>query len=436
MRSIMMQRFRWFPVMAVLLLLGASPALAAIQGVTGTTFNLTAKADHISTPDGGSIHMWGYALNNGRMQYPGPTLILNQGDTISITLTNNLPPGAGNVSILAPGQSGGTATGGVQGLITREAPPGGSVTYNFVAAEPGTYAYYSGTRPELQVEMGLIGTIIVRPAGFNEASNKTAYGHPETRYDDEFLFLLSEMDPNIHELVEAGLMNMVDNTKYFPVYWFINGRAAPDTMLDANVSFLPTQPYNCLPMTRPGGRLLMRIVNASRDLHPYHTHGNHHKVIAFDGRLLESAPGAGPDLAVADFTTSVPPGGTADGVFQWYAKAGWDIYGTDNGHDCVDGNGDDLDDSTYEYCPDHGKPFPVDLPHKNDTTFGAFWGGGPFLGTAEPLPPGEGGFNPNGAYFFMWHSHSEKELTNFDIFPGGMLTMMFVEPPSPPLINP
>ena len=29
----------------------------------------------------------------------------------------------------------------------------------------------------------------------------------------------------------------------------------------------------------------------------------------------------------------------------------------------------------------------------------------------------------------MWHSHSEKELANFDIFPGGMMSMMVVEPP-------
>ena len=29
----------------------------------------------------------------------------------------------------------------------------------------------------------------------------------------------------------------------------------------------------------------------------------------------------------------------------------------------------------------------------------------------------------------MWHSHNEKEITNYDIFPGGMMTMLVVEPP-------
>jgi hypothetical protein len=29
----------------------------------------------------------------------------------------------------------------------------------------------------------------------------------------------------------------------------------------------------------------------------------------------------------------------------------------------------------------------------------------------------------------MWHSHTEKELTNNDIYPGGILTMMIIEAP-------
>ncbi len=55
------------------------------------------------------------------------------------------------------------------------------------------------------------------------------------------------------------------------------------------------------------------------------------------------------------------------------------------------------------------------------------------MGDLGNLPPGEGGLNPYGGYFFMWHSHTEKELTNYDIFPGGMLSMMVVEPPGTPI---
>ena len=79
------------------------------------------------------------------------------------------------------------------------------------------------------------------------------------------------------------------------------------------------------------------------------------------------------------------------------------------------------------------KQFPVILPEQQNLAFGGWWSGSPFMGAGGALPPGEGGLNPNAGYFFMWHSHAEKELTNFDIFPGGMISMMVVEPPGTPI---
>jgi FtsP/CotA-like multicopper oxidase with cupredoxin domain len=427
-------------LLVTLLLLFAADAYAMIHGVhvmSGMPVNLTAKADHLSTGDGNSVYFWGYGLNGGRAQYPGPTLVMNEGDTLIINLTNNLPAGAGNVSIIFPGHEV-TASGGVAGLLTREAEPGGSVSYSLTATNPGTYLYQSGTSPELQVEMGLIGAIIVRPAmGMN-----FAYNDPASAFDHEYLFLLSEMDQRIHELVKfygAAALETTDYlSDYFPVYWFINGRNAPDTMLMAGVSWLPTQPYDCMPRMRPGEKLLMRVIDAGRDLHPFHQHGNHARVIAKDGRLLESLPGAGPDLSYEVFTIQAVPGETVDAIFEWTGKGlGWDIYGDPSdpafAHTCVDGNGDDLDDVTAEYCPDHGKPFPVIIPENGDLTFGGFYSGSPFLGVLGSLPPGEGGLNPNAGFVYMWHSHTEKEMVNFDIFPGGMMTMLIIEPPGVPI---
>src|SRR3990170_3642413 len=151
---------------AILLLLVAN-AFAMINGInvtSGTPVNLTAKEDHISTADGGSVYLWGYANGADRAQYPGPVLIADEGATVVINLTNSLPPAAGNVSILFPGQQV-TATGGVAGLLTREASSGGgTVSYQFTASAPGTYLYRSGTNPEIQAEMGLIGALIIRPS--------------------------------------------------------------------------------------------------------------------------------------------------------------------------------------------------------------------------------------------------------------------------------
>jgi manganese oxidase len=428
-------------LLAGMMLLCATTLLHAhgIPGVTGTVFNFTAKSDYISTPDGNSIHMWGFALNNGRMQYPGPTLTVNEGDSITINLNNRLSV---PVSIVFPGQSGVTASGGVPGLLTNEAPPDNgftTVTYTFVASKPGTYTYYSGTRTELQVEMGLVGAIIVRPSLMDPMHH--AYNHMDSMFDHEYLFLLTEIDPVIHELVASGRMNDIDNTTYWPVYWLINGRAAPDTMGMDNDPLLPTQPYSCMPMMHPGDKVLMRMIGAGRAMHPFHTHGNHHRVIARDGRLLESAPGSGSDLSELAFTTTVIPGSTADAIYTWTGeKLGWDMYGhTDptntgkTGAACVSA-GVPLEPN--EYLPDHCKSFPVILPTNQDLTFGLWYSGSPFLGSLGTLPPGEGGYNPNGGFFFMWHSHNEKEITNNNIFPGGLLTMIVIEHPSVIFMNP
>jgi manganese oxidase len=361
------------------------------------------------------------------MQYPGPTLIVNQGDTVTIHLRNELPV---PVSIVFPGQQGVTAAGGSPGLLTAEAPADNGATvvsYTFTASHAGTYHYHSGTQPALQAEMGLVGALIVRPANVADPLHQ-AYAHPGTAFAREHLFMLTEIDPKIHQQVDAlagaGLPIDVDTSVYQPVLWFINGRNAPDTMLEAGVPWLPTQPYNSMPRMHPGEKLLMRVIGGGRDLHPFHTHGNNFWIVARDGRVLESAPGAGPDLAVSDFTLRTVPGETYDAIFEWTGKGlGWDVYGHAPGEPL----------QPNEYAPDHGKPIPVVLPNLQDITIGPHYSGSPYLGRFGTLPPGSVVLNENAGYFHMWHSHNEREIVNNDIFPGGMMTMLIIEPANVPI---
>jgi hypothetical protein len=419
------------------------------------TFALTAKHDFISTSDGNSHYAWGYAHPALPMQYPGPTLIVNQGETVNITLSNALPV---RVSMVFPGQEGVTVSGGVSGTLTNEAravTPGELVagvavvgpTYSFVASRPGTYAYHSGTNADLQIEMGLVGTVIVRPTGYAVGTRdshpaRKAYQQPGTDYDRENLFILSEMDPAVHWTVYGQVMSgspvQVDTTDIRPSIWFINGRNAPDTLLDEFVYWLPSQPYNALPRMHPGERLLMRVVNAGRDLHPFHHHGNHATPIARDARVLSSDPNnlaLAPELTSPDFTVRAVPGQTMDLVFDWTGKGiGWDIYGTtaDNPHACTPDaagyHGIATDKNYREWCADHNKPIPVIVAGQLDLSYGESFAGSPFLGLTGSLPQGHPGLNSTGGYFHMWHSHNEKEVTTDDIFPGGMMTMLIIEP--------
>jgi len=429
---------RWFSaVAAALVLMAPVMAPAAIIGEEQPAggYNLVARPGRVSVGDGESVYAWGYAKNAGsEMQLPGPTLIVTKGDVVTVTLTNSLPAAAGNVSIVFPGHTLSSTAGGVPGLLTQEAVPGGSVTYTFTASEPGTYHYHSGTRPDLQVEMGLYGAIVVRPDATQVtdaacATGLPAYGHPGTCYDRENLFLLSEIDIDVHRAAEAqaGGAGPIDvgNGPFAPEYWMINGRTAPDTMAAAGTSLLPTQPYNAVPRMHPGERLLLRVVGAGRDMHPFHTHGNHVQVLARDGRLLlshtDATKLAGPML----FTIPSLPGQTVDAIFEWTGKdLGWDIYGHAPG-DALEPN---------EYAPDHGRPIPVQLPDLSVLAFGGFWSGSPYLGVLGSLPPGEGGLNPNAGFTYMWHSHTERELVNNDVFPGGLMTMLVIEARLPGLV--
>ncbi|MGZ5198628.1 MAG: multicopper oxidase domain-containing protein [Telluria sp.] len=440
--------------LAAVLCLCAAATEARVDGIAGSgdgstasprTFNLVALDASIATGDGNSVYAWGYAdAATGVMQYPGPTLIVNQGDTVVVNLANGLPPTNLPVSIVFPGQQGvvasctSTGAGCADGLLTKEIVRGSTASYRFVASQPGTYYYHSGSNPSMQVDMGLVGAIVVRPTGFDaaNAAARKAYGQPGTNYDREFMLLLTEMDAAMHDAVyaqvQAGQAPSVDTSGFFATLWFINGRNAPDTLLDAGVPWLPNQPYNAAPIMHPGERVLVREINAGRDLHPFHHHGAHMLPLARDGRVLESAPGVGPDLSSPDFTIRTIPGQTMDLVFEWTGKdLGWDIYGTSDNHTCVpDASGFS---PTHEWCADHGKPFPVIQPNQQDVTYGEYYSGTPFLGQFGVLPQGHPGLNEQGGYFHIWHSHSEKEITNNNVFPGGMKTFLIIQAPSVPI---
>lgn len=436
-------------ILGLLVLFGAAaPVAAKVSGITGSgdgsagsprSFALVAKDAQLVTGDANTVYAWGYAdASTGVMQYPGPVLIVNQNDHVQVTLTNALPS-AQPVSLLFPGQQGVTATCVSQcsdGLLTKQIAPGGQVRYSFVASQPGTYRYHSGTNPSLQVDMGLVGALIVRPAGFDPANAATrkAYNQPGTEYDREFLFMLTEMDAEMHDAVfsqvQAGRPVQVDTSAFYATLWFINGRNSPDTLIGDNVPWLPNQPYAAAPIMHPGERILIREIAGGRDLHPFHHHGAHMLPIARDGRVIESASGVGPDLSSADFTIRSIPGQTVDLIFEWTGKnIGWDVYGTNNAHACNEDPVTHEDPATHEWCPDHGKPFPVVLPNQQDVQFGEYYSGSPYLGQFGVLPQGHPGLNENGGYFHIWHSHNEKEITTNNVFPGGMKTFLIIEAP-------
>ena len=390
-----------------------------IACTTGTspspTFTLTAKTGYINLPDGNTAFMWGYAPGGGGFQHPGPVLCVNQGDTVTVILNNTL---GDDVSIVFPGQEGVLANGApaqpqfngaTLTSLTNVAPKnGGSVTYSFVASNPGTFIYESGTDPEKQVHMGLFGALIVRPTlGATYANNR-----PDSQFTpgEEFMVLLSEIDPIQHQAVEAGLNFNMNN--YHPRYWLINGRGFPDSIADNYAEFLPAQPYGSLARihpfnANPGAGLayhpypgLARYINVGSEDFPFHPHGNNGSVIARDGHPLQSV--SGQDLSFEKFSLNVGPGQTWDVLFKWY------------------------DAEQYDSA---ANPVPVTVPEVAAQSFGPFYSGSPYLGQLGTLPPGATTNNQCGEYYIIAHNHALFQITSWGVNMTGPITYMRVDPP-------
>jgi hypothetical protein len=389
-------------------LLGATTAGAATTGLictNGPNFNLTTTTGSVDTPEGNTVYMWSYSAVGQPFQTPGPVLCVTEGQTVSITLNNTLGV---PTSIVFPGQDNVHSSGGTgSGLLATEAASGGSVTYTFTASRPGTYLYESGSDPQVQVDMGLFGAIVVRPA----LGASYAYNDARTKFDPtrEYLSLLSEIDPLLHHDIEVNGPTALtfDMLNFWPRYFAVNGREFPDTIEPNNSPLTPGEPFGSLIRVKPYDAVknpdpaLVRMLNVGELNHPYHPHGNHFKLIAQDGGLLTT--GTAGDASTEHFGDDIASGQTRDFLFKW-----------------TDADG---------FAPTN--PVPVTLPSYQNLTFKdaqTWYSGSPYLGYKGTLPSGTTSFNVCGEQYFPAHSHALNEFVNFDVPFGGMATLIRLDP--------
>jgi FtsP/CotA-like multicopper oxidase with cupredoxin domain len=415
---------------------GGGPVTAAHQpmpayGMVCTTnptatFTLTAREGTISTPDGNVIYMWGYSAGDDPFQHPSPVLCVNEGDTVTIVLQNTL---SHDVSIVFPGQEDVLANGlpsqpqfdgggNLSSFAPVAAANGGSMTYSFVANKPGSYLYQSGTESAVQVNMGLFGALVVRPASnplwaYNEIVNGPE-GPLTTEFtpNEEFIILLSEIDPILHMAVEQGQPYNMNN--YRSRYWLINGRSFPDTIAPNGADWLPEQPYSAMlyihPLNDDPGAgeayhpnpALIRYLSVGTDIYPHHPHGNHGRVIAHDGNALVTP--SGEDMSHEEFTLLIGPGQTYDVLFDWHDPEGW--HPVDN-------------------------PIPVTIPQLQNLVFGTFYSGSPYLGAADLLPVGHQALNSCGEYYHISHNHALQQITAWGVVMSGHISFARIDPPLP-----
>ena len=171
---------------------------------------------------------------------PGPEIRVTEGDTVRISVANNLPQ---STAVHWHGLMVPNAQDGVPFITQAPIKPGGVYTYEFTIRDgnAGTHMYHSHYNSTEQVGKGLLGAFIVEP---REASMRPAF-------DVEYTMVLNDG----------------------PIGGFsINGK-----------SFPATEPI----VAKKGQTLMMRFINEGQMIHPMHLHGMPMKLIAEDGYLLD-----------------------------------------------------------------------------------------------------------------------------------------------------
>lgn len=217
-------------------------------------FTLTAQEFDWQLMSDVTVRAWGY---NGQM--PGPELRVREGDTVRVTLVNQLPV---PTTIHWHGVNVPNAMDGVAGLNQAPVDPGNEFVYEFVARPAGSRWYHSHTDPALQVPLGLYGPLVVEPRT------------PGPAYAREYVLVLAEWDQELTPAVAAGAASRGPGDRRLrggelgSDFFLINGRM-----------------HGAVPPIRiaTGERVLLRLLHAGAIPHPFHTHGHSFRIVATDG---------------------------------------------------------------------------------------------------------------------------------------------------------
>lgn len=219
----------------------------------------------ITQIDGTDVYFRGYSSAANTLNVPGESMIVQQGDTVQITLINTLDTDH-NFVIDGMADSGRVAAGS-------------SRTFSFTAGNPGTYMFYDNMNGNYNQLLGLHGGLAVMPIN---SSNEL---YPGSRtFVKQLFWLFHDIDPTWNDRLSRGL---TPNTAYVPRYFTVNGLGgrppgAPgsgDPTVDAMIA-----PGIALHGSI-GDRTLLRVLNAGMADQSLHVHGNHLEWLTENGKI-------------------------------------------------------------------------------------------------------------------------------------------------------
>jgi FtsP/CotA-like multicopper oxidase with cupredoxin domain len=255
--------------------------------------HLSGGDGYVRMGDGRVLYSFGFsdltavpvadAVNAGisAANFPAPTIALAEGDQFFLTLTN---VGMASRPDLFDPHSVHFHGFPNQAPIFDGLPEtsvainmGSSITYYFNITEPGTYMYHCHVEATEHMQMGMLGSLYVKPAqngaskiyknrlGVDRTLTKFVYndGDGSSGYDREAALQLGSFDHVFHEL-HLGIQPL-PFAEMRDTYPMINGRGYPDTVNPAALGAptenggIQSQKVTSLITANAGEKILLRL---------------------------------------------------------------------------------------------------------------------------------------------------------------------------------
>jgi hypothetical protein len=252
------------------------------------TFYITDGFQTLIT--GESVYFRGFSQSNNSLNIPGESFVVQEGDTVRITIVNTLNT---------------THSFVIDGLV--DSGPigrGQTRTVQFTASKPGSHLYYDKQNAPYNRLIGLHGGLAIMP---QNRSNQIYAGSPT--FVQQYFWIFNDIDPAWNNAIRSG---QTPSTPFVPRYFTLNGLGgrppgAPGAH-DPNVDAL-TDPRSAL-HGHIGDRTLVRMFNVGMADQSVHAHANHMEWLTENGNIR-------PDIWKKDCLYLEGNGGAIDAIFPF-----------------------------------------------------------------------------------------------------------------------
>jgi hypothetical protein len=254
------------------------------------TFYITSG--YITQADGTDVYFRGFSNSSGSLNVPGESMIVQQGDTVNITIVNKLSTAHSFV---------------IDGLVDSGTISGGrTVSFSFTANQAGSFLYYDKLNAPYNRLTGLHGGFAVMPQG---SSNELYAGSPQ--FVQQYIWIFNDIDPVWHNQIRQG---RTPSTAYIPRYFTLNGLSGrppgASGAHDPNIDSI-TDPRSAL-HGHIGDRTLIRMFNVGKADQSVHAHGNHMEWLTENGVIR-------PDIWLKDCLYLEGDMGAIDSIYPFEA---------------------------------------------------------------------------------------------------------------------